>query len=204
MLSRAPSSSSIPSFCEIGGTYSTNNDGERVFMPHSQKYEFQGIPLNKFGGFVDEDDSDSLEWGEAESPQRSATKPTGGSIEVKPVRGNVSIYRVSCPHKLEKSIAKINRNVPEKRLKNSAPVRKAMAATSKRQTITMSDLPNNSQKRFTQALVPRLRDYMGTVENPWDIDGSVVDVIQELWDTVFPDIAHEVQERDDAVYYMVK
>lgn len=73
MLSRAPSSSSIPSFCEIGGTYSTNNDGERVFMPHSQKYEFQGIPLNKFGGFVDEDDSDSLElpWNSAvQQPSR--------------------------------------------------------------------------------------------------------------------------------------
>lgn len=51
-------------------------------------------------------------------------------------------------------------------------------------------------------LTPLWIDYISTLEGPWDAS-DYVDVVQELWDTVFDDIEHMVSKKNDAVHALV-
>ncbi|KAG2146831.1 hypothetical protein DEU56DRAFT_786747 [Suillus clintonianus] len=66
----------------------------------------------------------------------------------------------------------------------------------------IEDLPNGSQQRFREDLLPMWLDFVSTLENPWDV-ANHINVMQEIWNMVFTDIDHTVQKTNDPVYYLL-
>ena len=65
----------------------------------------------------------------------------------------------------------------------------------------MDDLPAGTQARWRRVFVPSWRDFIGTLENPWDVS-SMVHELQQLWDAVFPSVPHKVAYTE-VVYCLV-
>ncbi|KAI0054851.1 hypothetical protein BV25DRAFT_1922312 [Artomyces pyxidatus] len=55
------------------------------------------------------------------------------------------------------------------------------------------DIPANLQDRFTNVLIPVVRDFTGTLD-PWA--SPTIEDMQRLFDTVFPDVGHQIEKGD--------
>jgi hypothetical protein len=85
--------------------------------------------------------------------------------------------------------------VPANRLQNSKTIRNATASSSKFNW-TNDHLPKgyNKHKEWLQIFVPLLRDWAGTIENPWETEKEdVKQVVQGFWDATYPAIPHKVE-----------
>ncbi|ETW85320.1 hypothetical protein HETIRDRAFT_424654 [Heterobasidion irregulare TC 32-1] len=56
---------------------------------------------------------------------------------------------------------------------------------------SIDDLPAGTQARWRRIFIPSWRDFVGTLENPWDVS-SLIHELQQLWDAVFPSVPHTV------------
>ncbi|KAH0835786.1 hypothetical protein J3R83DRAFT_9629 [Lanmaoa asiatica] len=94
------------------------------------------------------------------------------------------------------AITKIVANAPQQCLQASAPI---ASATCSKNRPSHQNLPDGSSAQFTRFLVPLLRLYCGTQENPWMVSDQFLNKLQELWDAVMLDWPHWFDE-DDNVY----
>lgn len=92
-------------------------------------------------------------------------------------------------------IVKIELDVPANRLRTSKTIQNATTSSSKFNW-TNSHLPEgyNKNKEWLQTFVPLLRDWVGTIQNPWESEKEdVKQVVQEFWDDTYPAIPHKVE-----------
>ncbi|KAG9312846.1 hypothetical protein JVU11DRAFT_6276 [Chiua virens] len=94
------------------------------------------------------------------------------------------------------AITKIITNAPQQRLQASVPV---VNVTSSKNRPSHQNLLNGLSAQFTRFLVPLLRLYFSTLENPWMVPDRFLDKLQELWNTIMLDWPHWFDE-DDNVY----
>lgn len=74
----------------------------------------------------------------------------------------------------------------------------------KRSKATLSDLPEGTRRDWQNIFTPVWKDYLGTLEKPWDASGpGILSAIQDTWDTVFPEVARTFESTGDPVTQMV-
>ncbi|KAI0054315.1 hypothetical protein BV25DRAFT_1922803 [Artomyces pyxidatus] len=97
----------------------------------------------------------------------------------------------------------VNPRTPSGALK--VPKQPTTQRAPRRKVFDNSDIPGwpKTLKPWRTIFIPMLLDHIGTQQSPWGIVGLVED-LQMLWDRVFPDIEHQVAEKDDPVYFVAK
>ena len=73
----------------------------------------------------------------------------------------------------------------------------------KKRNWSLEDLPSGTDiKKWKYMFVPRFMDYFGVHGEPWENNGYVA-VVQDLWDSIFVDVEHQLTRHDDPVYPLV-
>ncbi|KZP19793.1 hypothetical protein FIBSPDRAFT_955062 [Athelia psychrophila] len=148
-------------------------------LPLARSETYIVVDNIKYRGLSDEDES-------REQASKSAIKPVKAeATPLKPLMAGIVL------------------NLPADRLHHSVPIQNT-TTLAVRTTFTNNHLPAGTIIRFRELFVPMLREWVGTLEHPWEAttNEDYIPELQSIWDTVFPDTPHTVASHGDAVYYV--
>ena len=94
-------------------------------------------------------------------------------------------------------------DAPEKRLEHSNTI--ANATSSAKLRPSRQDLPPGAEQCFWNYFIPLVRQFAGTLDNPWSTEGMIAPM-QAMWDITMagrPEWEHEFSEDNDPVYRLV-
>ncbi|KAF7974380.1 hypothetical protein HWV62_12356 [Athelia sp. TMB] len=153
-------------FSDADDLYANNGAADDDQRDHYAEPKKTGMD---YGGLEDEDESVEHEYAVEE-----ANKSSGVKLETM------------------KNFVSIIPNAPTNRLGASKPIIIATSASavSSRPSRAVGDiLPPGTQTAFARNMVPRLRDFAGTLDIAWDngLDQDVLASLQCFWDEEFPD-----------------
>ncbi|KIJ58531.1 hypothetical protein HYDPIDRAFT_34087 [Hydnomerulius pinastri MD-312] len=138
-------------------------------------------PTFAYGGFEDNDTNDAIE---AASNKSSTDKQP---------------RRALAAH--QTPLAKIAPNAPAECLKDSSVINTATSGSGRHPGPTNDVLPHGTQWRFKCVFLPIWRAFLGTLENPWNME-NLLPFVQEIWDRVFDTQSYDFDSEQDEVYLL--